>query len=410
MSSPIPFEQARGIAASAEALPAVRCSLEEGIGCVLSEPVTAQLDIPHAATSAMDGWAVTAAEEPQWALRSDRADRPGIVLQPLAAGEAVAVVTGTPIPKGAHSVMRSEHGYIDHSGSQGTRLHATPGTPDLEPHRNIRPTAAEAHTGQLLCEPGRILTATRAATAAVAGYDNLAVIPPPRVRLILTGGEVITSGHPAPGQVRDVFGLALPTMLGAMGADLVGSDRIDDDAAALVDLMEKNPPDVIITTGGTAGSPADVLRPALTRLRARILVDSVAMRPGHPALLARHNGTYILGLPGNPLAGFAALAALGEPLIRALRGITPAATSHALRAGSALQGPRTGVRLVPVQVTQETVQPLPHTSSHMMRGLAEADALAIVPAGGLTTDQHVECLPVPGSPGPIGGRAHISIR
>ncbi|NDK32946.1 molybdopterin molybdotransferase MoeA [Nesterenkonia haasae] len=408
MTSPVPFDQARGIAASAQALPAVRRPLAEGIGCVLSEPVTAQLNIPHVATSAMDGWAVTTTEQPRWRLRSDSAERPGTVLDPLAAGEAVAVVTGTPVPVGSHSVLRSEHGYIEHGDEQGAQLRADPETPDLEPNRNIRPQAAEARTGEVLCEPGRILTATRAATAAVAGYDELAVVPPPRVRLILTGSEVITSGIPAPGEVRDVFGLALPAMVGAMGAELVGMDRIDDDAAALVDLMEEDAPDIIITTGGTAGSPADVLRPALTRIGAQILVGSVAMRPGHPGLLAHCNGTYILGLPGNPLAGFAALTVLGDPLIRALRAVTPTLTSHTCSAGSTLQGPRTGVRLVPVQVTQETVQPLPHASSHMMRGLAEADAFAVIPAGGLATGEHVECLPVPGSPYRPGGWARTS--
>ncbi|RJN31646.1 molybdopterin molybdotransferase MoeA [Nesterenkonia natronophila] len=396
VNSPSPFAEARRIAGSAEALPPVRRSLAASIGCVLSEPITAQLNIPHAASSAMDGWAVTPADHPQWRLRSNGAQRPGVVLKPLAAGEAVEVVTGSPVPAGTYSVLRTEHGHIEHSAVHGQQLRADPGTPDLEQGRNIRPEACEAQAGQLLCEPSQVLTPARAATAAVAGYDRLAVTPPPRVRLVLTGGEVITSGVPAPGQVRDVFGLALPAMVSAMGAEIEDVRRTDDDAAALIELIDSAPAEVIITTGGTAGSPADVLRPALTHLGAEILIDSVSMRPGHPALLARQGSTFVLGLPGNPLAGFAALAVLGDPLIRALRGVTPAVNSRTVMAGSALQGPRAGVRLLPAQIREETVEPLPHTNAHMMRGLADAEVFAVVPAGGLAPGEAVECLEVPG--------------
>jgi molybdopterin molybdotransferase len=403
VNSPSPFAEARRIAASAEALPPVRRSLAASIGCLLSEPITAQLNIPHAASSAMDGWAVTPADHPQWRLRSNGAQRPGVVLEPLAAGEAVEVVTGSPVPAGARSVLRTEHGHIEHSAVHGQRLRADSGTPDLAQGRNIRPEADEAQAGQLLCEPGRVLTPARAATAAVAGYDNLTVTPPPRVRLVLTGGEVITSGLPAPGQVRDVFGLALPAMVTALGAELEDVHRIDDDTAALVELIDSAPAEVIITTGGTAGSPADVLRTALAHLGAEILIDSVGMRPGHPALLARRGSTFVLGLPGNPLAGFAALAVLGDPLIRALRGESPAVTSRTLMAGRELQGPRAGVRLLPAHIRDETVQPLPHTSAHMMRGLADADAFAVVPAGGLAPGHAVECLDVPGVSAPSRG-------
>ncbi|WP_120005526.1 molybdopterin molybdotransferase MoeA [Nesterenkonia muleiensis] len=417
MVSPLPFGQARSIAASAAALVPVRRPLAVGIGCVLAEPLNAQLNIPHAATSAMDGWAITSGQQRSWWLRADGADRPATVLDPLAAGQAVAVVTGSPVPEGAHSVLRSEHGHIEHSEAQGAVLRADPGTPDLEPGRNIRPEAAEARVGELLCEPGQVLTAPRAAAAAVAGYDELTVIPRPRVRLVLTGDEVISSGLPARGQVRDVFGLALPSMLGAMGAELVGVHRLGDDTAGLVSLIElrfsepglseqgcsgqrswqTDGPELVITTGGTAHSRADALRPALERLEAEVLVGSVDMRPGHPAMLARHGRTYVLGLPGNPLAGFAALAVLGEPLIRALRGITPAVSSRILRASNALKGARSAVRLLPVHIREDDAQPLSHASSHMMRGLAAADAFAVVPTGGIAAGEQVECLQVPGS-------------
>lgn len=405
----MPFDVARDLAASVEPLPAENRSLNHALGCVLTEPVNAQLDIPHAATSAMDGWALGARVGQSWEMRDEQAEGPATVLPSLGEGEAAAVVTGSPVPAGTVSVLRSEHSRVD-----GTALHAVDPTPDVIPGRNIRPVAAEARSGEMLCSAGSLLTPQRAAVAAVAGYDTLTVTPRPGVRLVLTGGEVITAGLPSKGQVRDVFGVALPPMIQAMGADVLDAHRLDDDAGALAELF-KNTGDrgpsgaeLIITTGGTAHSRADVLRPVLEQLGVEILVPSVDMRPGHPALLARFTRTgdsrnsggtrvYVLGLPGNPLAGFAALTALGQPLIDALRGLKPQSAATTLTAGVALEGARRGVRLLPAQVRQGRVHPVDYVGAHMMRGLGEADVLAVVPPGGQAAGGPVECLAVPGS-------------
>ena len=422
------FDHARSTAASSPALPARTVPLQEALGCVLAEPLRAQLDVPHVATSAMDGWALAAplpvpdAEDPCWRARSQGAEGPSTLLAPLAAGEAVGVVTGSPVPEGTVSVLRSEHARLD-----AGRLSLAQQTPDLEPGRNIRPVAAEAAAGDLLLDSGEELSAAGTAAAAVAGYDTLRVVPRPRVRLILTGSEVITSGLPGPGQVRDVFGLALPSMLHEAGAQLESMHRIDDDPAELRRLLDLEPaaepaPDLIITTGGTAASRADTLRPVLTELEAEILVSHVDMRPGHPALLARipadqrpaeqqpaeqrpadQRHTYVLGLPGNPLAGFAALTVLGLPLIAALTGrpqVEPLQARTGVEISGAARRGRGGVRLVPARLGAGAdgplVHPLEHAQAHMMRGLAQAEVLAVVPAEGLAAGEQVECLEVPG--------------
>lgn len=417
------FDQASGTAASAPALPARTVPLQEAAGCVLAEPLRAQLNVPHAATSAMDGWAVAAplpaqgSGGPRWRVRPEGAEGPSTLLAPLAADEAVGVVTGSPVPEGTVSVLRSEHARM-----QDGELRLAEQTPDLEPGRNIRPVAAEAAEGDLILDSGEQLSAAGTAAAAVAGYDTLRVVPRPRVRLILTGSEVVTTGLPGPGQVRDVFGLALPPMLGEAGAQLESMHRIDDDPAALRRLLDRQEPtlgapDLIITTGGTAASRADTLRPVLTELEAEILISHVDMRPGHPALLARiprdqqdssqdessHRGTYVLGLPGNPLAGFAALTVLGLPLIAALAG-RPQLEPLQARAGAEISGAarrgRGGVRLVPARLGAGAdgplVHPLEHAQAHMMRGLAQAEVLAVVPAEGLAAGDQAECLQVPG--------------
>lgn len=417
------FDHARRTAASAPALPDQAVPLQDAVGCVLAEPLRAQLNVPHAATSAMDGWAVAAplpdqgSDGPRWRARPQGAEGPSTLLAPLAADEAVGVVTGSPVPEGTVSVLRSEHARLEDG-----MLVLAEQTPDLEPGRNIRPVAAEAAAGELILDSGEQLSAAGTAAAAVAGYDTLRVVPRPRVRLILTGSEVVTSGLPGPGQVRDVFGLALPPMLDEVGAQLQSTHRIDDDPAVLRRLMDLEPaaepaPDLIITTGGTAASRADTLRPVLTELEAEILIGHVDMRPGHPALLARipaeqvpaeqrpaeQRGTYVLGLPGNPLAGFAALTVLGRPLIAALAARSQPQLLRAQAAaeisGAARRG-RGGVRLVPARLGAGAdgplVHPLEHAQAHMMRGLAQAEVLAVVPAEGLAAGEQVECLEVPG--------------
>ena len=417
------FDHARRTAASAPALPDQAVPLQDAVGCVLAEPLRAQLNVPHAATSAMDGWAVAAplpdqgSDGPRWRARPQGAEGPSTLLAPLAADEAVGVVTGSPVPEGTVSVLRSEHARLEDG-----MLVLAEQTPDLEPGRNIRPVAAEAAAGELILDSGEQLSAAGTAAAAVAGYDTLRVVPRPRVRLILTGSEVVTSGLPGPGQVRDVFGLALPPMLDEVGAQLQSTHRIDDDPAVLRRLMDLEPaaepaPDLIITTGGTAASRADTLRPVLTELEAEILIGHVDMRPGHPALLARipaeqvpaeqrpaeQRGTYVLGLPGNPLAGFAALTVLGVPLIAALAG-RPQLEPLQARAGAEISGAarrgRGGVRLVPARLGAGAdgplVHPLEHAQAHMMRGLAQAEVLAVVPAEGLAAGDQAECLQVPG--------------
>lgn len=399
--------QARERAAAPEALPPARMNLQHAIGSVLLEPVRASQDIPHVSTSAMDGWALAAepAKSPQgapsWALRAETAHSPAIRPAALGAGEAVEVLTGSPVPEGTASVLRAEHGVTD-----GARLQAISTSPDTAPQRNVRPAGAECRAEDQLVPAGVVLTPARAAVAAVAGHDQLRVTPRPRVQLILTGTEVTTSGTPAPGQVRDVFGLALPQMLTEMGAASVESQRLGDDVELLTETLARiatsGGADLIVSSGGTAHSRADALRPALETLGAELVVDSVDMRPGHPVLLARlpreEGPLYLLGLPGNPLAGFSALTALGVPLLRALRGVPAAARMPSLQraAGAPLPGARRGVRLLPVRQGPHGIIPAGHSRSHMMRGLAQSEALAIVPEAGLAQGDPVECLPVPG--------------
>ncbi|MVT27261.1 molybdopterin molybdenumtransferase MoeA [Nesterenkonia alkaliphila] len=395
------LEQARSIAAAQPARPPQQLPLEQAIGCLLAQAVTAQQPIPHSDTSAMDGWAVCG-EQPEegWQMLPGGATSPADLLPALGPGQAIEVVTGTPVPQGTDSVLRSEHAVIHYKAQ---RLRAVPGTGDLQPGRHIRPRGAEAAQGDQLLAKGQRLTPLRGAAAAVAGCDTLAVHPTPTVRIIATGTEVITAGLPGPGQVRDSFSMTLPALLTAMGAAPQTVSRNQDDPTALAAAFTAVDTDLLVTVGGTAHSAADPVRPALAEAGAETLISSVDMRPGHPVTLARlppralpHN-TLVLALPGNPLAGYAALIAVGQVLIDALAGaVDPLGMRQQyLRAAQDLEPARRGTRLLPVTVDPGGVRPSAHHSPHMMRGLAQAAALAVVPSGGVPAGAQVRCLPLP---------------
>lgn len=394
-------EARRRAAAAAVALrgPIVPTAPRRAVGRVLAEPVLARTPIPHAATSAMDGWAV--AGDGPWRLRpaAEAAPSPAQPPSSPAPGEAVAVVTGSPIPAGVDSVLRAEHGTVRPQGG-GELLHADPTTGDLAAGRHIRPAGAEAAAGETLLAAGSVVTPAAAAVAAVAGHDLLPVRPAPQVTLICTGEEVITAGLPAPGQVRDAFEVSVPAAVEAMGGRTAAVRRIGDAVDALVEALAAAgdddcageatdargaAPRLILTTGGTAGSAADALHPALDQLGAELIVDGIAMRPGHPTVLARLGDSLVLGMPGNPLAGFAALLGLGRVVLDGLAGHEKPADRRldSRRAAEELPGARRGTRLLPVIDDDAGVVPAGRDGSAMLRGLAAADALAEVPAGGV---------------------------
>lgn len=370
--------------------------LAEATGRVLAAPLDALHPLPHYASSAMDGWAVSG--RGPWNLvagavgRHAEADELGHALSP---GEAAPIVTGGALPRGATAVLRQEHGLRDCGGL----LRA-----DIDPPhgKDIRPAATEAETGAILLGAGTRLSPGGVAVAALAGHDGVLLAPEVPVRLVYTGGEVTTSGIPRPGFVRDAFGPVLPACVAGLGGHVSSVERIGDDFAetvAAVDGPRAREASIVVTTGGTGGSALDHLRPAARHLGAEPLVDGVAVRPGHPALLARlPDGRLLLSLPGNPLAALAAVATLLEP---ALRGAAGRPASSPLDAFSATEHPALPGRhrIIPAKWATAgppcTLEPARHTGSAMMRGLAEADALLVVPPGGLTAGGPATYLPLP---------------
>ncbi|MEU5050677.1 molybdopterin molybdotransferase MoeA [Streptomyces sp. NPDC021096] len=398
---PTPWPTARVIAArAAEPLAPRTRALDEALGHTLAGRLTALTDLPSFDTSAMDGWAV--AGPGPWRL--PEGDDTGILagcpdVAPLHDGEAVRIATGARVPPGATAVLRSEHGTVRPQGELYASRHLTQG-------QDIRPRGQECQSGDGLLAAGTFVTPAVLGLAAATGYDQLKVTPRPRAEVLVLGDELLREGLPHDGRIRDALGPMLGPWLRALGAEVGGIRRLGDDATALRAALEASDADLVLTTGGTAGGPVDHVHPTLRHLGAELLVDGVAVRPGHPMLLARLTpGRHLVGLPGNPLAAVAGLLTLAEPLLRALSGRAAPEPYRAVL-GEDAPGHPTDTRLIPVaREGAGRVRPLRFHGPAMLRGLAAADALAVVPPGGTGRGREVEllCLPWAAQEGFPGG-------
>jgi molybdopterin molybdotransferase len=370
-------------------------ALGDAAGRRLAREVVALCDLPHYVSSAMDGWAVCGA--PPWRVVDAEAPVSG---ESLAAGECRAIVTGAALPPGATAVLRSEHAAVARAGD-GESVTTTTAARLDEPSdgEHMRLAGTEAKTGELLIASGTLLNPGHVALAASAGHDELAVAPRPRVRLVLTGDEVVASGIPASGQVRDSFGPVLPSLIAGLGGIVSDSIHLGDSRQAMIDALSSDAAnhDVIVTTGSTGASSADHLRPALRELGADILIDGIRMRPGGPSLLARlDDGRFVVGLPGNPLAAILALLTLGDPLLAGLTG-APAPRTHRVEVGAELAGRASTSLLVPYRLEDGRAVASTWRGSAMMRGLADSVGVLICPPDGLAIGASTDAFGLPWS-------------
>ena len=366
--------------------------LTAAAGRTLAHDLFALTDLPHYSSSAMDGWVVSG--DGPWQIGEPIRAGASTELEPLLVGHARAIATGAPVPPGTTAIVRREQGDTRWS-SGGMRLELCDPTSVPRNGRDVRQRGEEARHGEPLLLAGTLLTPPRLALAAVAGYDELSVLPAPVVDLVLLGDELRTAGLPADGRVRDAFLPSLPAAVaavgGATGSVVYGHDTLD----STVEALSAATAPLIITTGGTARGPADFVRSAIDALSAEILVDGVAMRPGHPVMLARlASGRLLLALPGNPLAAMLAFASIGVPVLDGMLRREAAPVARVPLAADVLNA--TGAtRLVACTWTESGATPASWQGAGMLRGLASAALVAAVPPGGSAAGDVVETLPLP---------------
>lgn len=391
------WPRARRIARTAAPgpLPATVRPLGTALGHSLARSLPALTDLPAFDTSAMDGWAVSGPGP--WRL-SGQVLAGETAPEPLEDGTAIRIATGAQLPHGATAVLRRESGGI----RRGT-LHADRAP---EPGQDVRPRGQECRSGDTLLPAGAPVTPVVLGLAAAAGYDELAVVTRPTAEVLVLGDELLHSGLPRGGRVRDALGPLLGPWLDALGADVLGTRRLGDDADALREAVESSTADVVVTTGGTAAGPVDFVHPVLAATGARLLVDGVAVRPGHPMLLAAlADGRHLIGLPGNPLAAVSGVVTLAAPLLATLAG-RPAPEPFTAPLAAAVPGHPTDTRLVPVAVSASVsvsasgsdqgpeAVPLHFNGPAMLRGLASADGLAVIPPGGAAAGTEADILEI----------------
>ncbi|TCB92079.1 molybdopterin molybdenumtransferase MoeA [Micromonospora zingiberis] len=396
------WEQARsrvyavGLAA---ALPAVDKPLDEADGHTLAEPLSPRTDLPAFVTSSVDGWAVRGTGPWRIVGRVLAGTTPAPLTED---GTTVEIATGAMVPPGASAVLRVEESTRTAEGCVDGVLRAAP---------EWRLPGEEAAAGEELLPAGTPVDPSVIGLAASCGYDTLRVRAQPRAALLVFGDELLTAGPPAAGRIRDALGPAVPAWLRRYGCQVRPDDVIGPVAdtlpaheealrAALADA------DLVCTTGGTMHGPVDHLHPTLAALGADYVVNTVAVRPGFPMLLARVVGTdgrvrFVAGLPGNPQSAVIALVSLVAPLLAGLGGRPMPVLPHATLAEAVPgRGNHTHLALVRLDRAAGTAHPVRHVGSAMLRGLSGADGFAVIRPGtsGAAGDR-VPVVPLPLLPG-----------
>lgn len=389
-------ERARSIASTLETEWVPVADLD---GRVLGEDCFSRCPLPPFDTSAMDGWAVSG-DGPWHLVGESLAGAP--LRGSLIPGQAIRIATGAVVPVGATSVVRWEEAEVSDGLIRGVSHSG----------RDIRRAGEECNTGELIAHRGTDVTPALAGFLAATGHDQVAVIRRPRVGLVLLGDELLESGIPADGRVRDSLGPQLPGWLTRSGAEVVrksrAPDALDDIERALVGMATRS--DVVITTGSTADGPRDHLHAVIAQLRGELVVDRVAVRPGHPMLMAVLRGedgrsVPLIGLPGNPHSAVVGLVTLGIPVIDALLG-RPAAPLAQVPATEELRAPHGHTRLIAGVIHEGQFVLSPYGGSAMLRGLAQSSGFAVVSQAHVATGELVPWLPLPGAEVARSGDGH----
>lgn len=367
-------EAQQRLVALAPALPVIRLPVEACAGHYLAEPLFARRTQPAAALSAMDGFALRAADLPgPWRIVGESAaGRP--YAGTLAAGEATRISTGAVVPAGADMVLIKEDAGVD-----GDMLHLTGRIPDPT-ERHIRPRGMDFAETEPLLAPGTRLGPAQIALAVAAGHEHVAVRRPLAVAVIDSGDELALPGTmPAAHQIPASNGPMLAAMIASLPATVrrIGPvpDRLDALAAAFADAADA---DVIVTSGGASVGDHDLLRPALAAAGATIAFWRVGIKPGKPLLVAQRGPQLILGLPGNPAASFVTGFLFLLPLLRAALGAAhpfPPAVAMRLHAPLPAGGSRQEFLRARWDGSHATLEPL--QDSGAIGPLARANALVI---------------------------------
>ncbi len=362
-------------------------SLSDALGRVSAARVKAVVTSPPFDVSAMDGYAVHAADVPSagTVLPLAGVSKAGIPAVPtLAPGTCMRIFTGAPVPTGADAIVIQED--VDADGGRITfRVKAEAGL-------YVRRAGLNFNAGAQVVAAGRVLTARDIGLLAAAGHDRIAVRRRPRIAVLSTGDELAadmeTSG---PGRIFDANRPALIALVRAWGGEPVDLGVAGDDDAAITTALSGLKADLLLVTGGASVGDHDRVRPALQALGLSFNFWKIRMRPGKPLMSGMLGNMPVLGLPGNPVSALVCALLFLEPAICALTGRDAAGPKFETARLSAPIG-KTGERddyLRAVVTTDDhglSVAAFPQQDSSMLALLASANALLFRPAGALPAE------------------------
>jgi molybdopterin molybdotransferase len=385
----ISFDEARELVLAGLApLERESVPLAGALGRVLAEEIVAREDLVGYSRSAMDGYAVRAADTAAASLDAP-ASLPvvGKVLAErgeaaLAPGAAMAIATGAPVPLGADAVI--PHEQIERSGDR--ILIAAP----ARPGDSIFPPAEDVRAGERLIAAGEILSPAALGLLAFVGCARLSVYRRPGVAVIATGSELVeVEATPAHGQIRNSNIVTLAALVAQAGGELCFSRTVPDDREILRRLLvEARRADLLVTTGGASVGERDLVKGLLAELGATFRFRQVAMRPGKPIGFAVWDGLPVVVLPGNPAAAFVGFQEFVRPALARLAGRSPQraelpAVRARLRGRAGSKAGRRYILLAQLAWGPAgfEVTPLPNQCSVLVRSAAEANALILLPEG-----------------------------
>ena len=299
-------------------MPAEQVPVADGLGRVLAEDVVSRRTQPPADVSAMDGYAVRAAdvaEVPVTVRRIGESAAGGSYDGTVGAGETVRIFTGAPVPAGADSVIMQEDTEVE-----GERITITE---PAQLGRHIRLAGLDFRDGDVGLEAGTLLTARHLALAAAMNWPWLAVRRRPRVAILATGDEVVMPGDPiGASQIVSSNSLALAAVVTACGAEPVVRGIAPDDADALGAMAEGAlGNDMLVTTGGVSVGDHDLVAKVLGEQGLDVDFWRIAIRPGKPLLFGSLLGTPFIGLPGNPVSALVCALVFMRPALAAMQSL-----------------------------------------------------------------------------------------
>lgn len=378
-----PEEHLARILGAIAPLPARRVPLRAAAGRVAAEDVRSRFDTPLFDNSAMDGYAVRAADATAGVTLTVVDDVPaGSAADPrLLPGQAARIMTGAAVPTDADAIVPLE------ATTLGLRQGATP-----PPHitllshapegQHIRRRSEDVREGDVVLTAGTVLEAWQLSTVASAGWSDVLVHDAPRVAIVSTGSELVRpDASPARGQIPESNSTLLAVAAASAGATVTTVLTVPDDPSALEAALATLDADIVVLSGGASVGAFDVARHVLSTRGVHF--ESVAMQPGKPQGFGVRDGVPTFCLPGNPVSVAVSFEVFVRPALRRLAGlVAPGRTPTSRVAASAWRSPAGRVQFVPVIADERTVHlaSAGGSRSHLVSSLGAANALAIIPA------------------------------